>query len=81
IYGERQQVLHKYHAIIAQLAAMEPQALLLVLDPFSVVLARHALPEIADGYDAIVTTQTPTSPLPAPSGMIFRNVPDVRERL
>ncbi|MCA8292137.1 hypothetical protein LGN16_35080, partial [Burkholderia vietnamiensis] len=29
IYGERQQVLHKYHAIIAQLAAMEPQALLL----------------------------------------------------
>ncbi|MFP3632835.1 hypothetical protein SB776_40205, partial [Burkholderia sp. SIMBA_045] len=39
------------------------------------------LPEIADGYDAIVTTQTPTSPLPAPSGMIFRNVPDVRERL
>ncbi|KAB0639226.1 hypothetical protein [Burkholderia latens] len=81
VYGERQQVLHKYHAIIAQLVAMEEGALLLVLDPFSVVFGRHALPDVADGYDAIVTTQTPKSPLPAASGMIFRNVPDVRERL
>lgn len=81
VYGERQQVLHKYHAIIAQLVTMEQGALLLVLDPFSVVLGQHALPDVADGYDAIVTTQTSKSPLPAASGMIFRNVPDVRERL
>jgi hypothetical protein len=67
IYGERQQVLRKYHAIIAQLAAMEPQALLLVLDPFSVVLARHALPEIADGYDAIVTTRRRRRHYPRPA--------------
>ncbi|WP_321805395.1 hypothetical protein [Burkholderia sp. BCC1993] len=81
VYGERQQVLHKYHAIIAELVAMEQGALLLVLDPFSVVFGQHALPAVADGYDAIVTTQTSKSPLPAASGMIFRNVPDVRERL
>ncbi|WP_217589506.1 hypothetical protein [Burkholderia sp. GbtcB21] len=81
VYGERQQVLHKYHAIIAQLVAMEPGALLLVLDPFSVVFDPHALPDVAHGYDAIVTTQTSKSALPAASGMIFRNVPDVRERL
>ncbi|RKU02910.1 hypothetical protein C7H84_13755 [Burkholderia sp. Nafp2/4-1b] len=81
VYGERQQVLHKYHAIIAQLAAMKQGALLLVLDPFSVVFGEHALPDVAHGYDAIVTTQTSKSPLPAASGMIFRNVPDVRERL
>jgi hypothetical protein len=81
VYGERQQVLHKYHAIVAQLVAMEEGALLLVLDPFSIVFGRHALADVADGYDAIVTTQTPQSPLPAASGMIFRNVPDVREHL
>ncbi|WP_244099646.1 hypothetical protein [Burkholderia pyrrocinia] len=81
VYGERQQVLHKYHAIIAQLVAMEPGALLLVLDPFSVVFDPHALPDVAHGYGAIVTTQTSKSALPAASGMIFRNVPDVRERL
>nr|WP_244135656.1 hypothetical protein [Burkholderia seminalis] len=81
VYGERQQILHKYHAIIAQLVAMEPGALLLVLDPFSVVFDPHALPDVAHGYDAIVTTQTSKSPLPAASGMIFRNVPGVRERL
>ncbi|MCA8092720.1 hypothetical protein LGM65_17810 [Burkholderia anthina] len=81
VYGERQQVLHKYHAIVAELVAMEQGALLLVLDPFSVVFGQHALPDVANGYDAIVTTQTPQSPLPAASGMIFRNVPDVRERL
>ncbi|WP_254624661.1 hypothetical protein [Burkholderia diffusa] len=70
VYGERQQVLHKYHAIVAQLVAMEPGALLLVLDPFSVVFDPHALPDVARGYDAIVTTQTSKSSLPAASGMI-----------
>ncbi|WP_239483332.1 hypothetical protein [Burkholderia sp. MS455] len=70
VYGERQQVLHKYHAIIAQLVAMEPGALLFVLDPFSVVSDQHALPDVARGYDAIVTTQTSKSSLPAASGMI-----------
>ncbi|MCU9955537.1 hypothetical protein OEJ37_19455 [Burkholderia sp. BKH01] len=70
VYGERQQVLHKYHAIIAQLVAIEPGALLLVLDPFSVVFDPHALPDVARGYDAIVTTQTSKSSLPAASGMI-----------
>ena len=63
VYGERRQVLHKYHAIVAQLVAMEPGALLLVLDP-------HALPDVAHGYDAIVTTQTSKSSLPAASRMI-----------
>ncbi|MGS0892439.1 hypothetical protein ACVBGC_07790 [Burkholderia stagnalis] len=81
VYGERQQVLHKYHAIIAQLVAMEQGAVLLVLDSFSVVFDPHALPDVARGYDSIVTTQTSKSALPAASGMIFRNVPDVRERL
>ncbi|WP_175768612.1 hypothetical protein [Burkholderia cenocepacia] len=81
VYGERQQVLYKYHAIIAQLVAMEHGALLLVLDPFSVVFDPHALTDVAHGYDAIVTTQTSKSALPAASGMIFRNVPDVREQL
>ena len=67
--------------IVAQLVAMEPDALLLVLDPFSVVFDPHALQDVAQGYDAIVTTQTPKSALPAASGMIFRNVPGVREQL
>ena len=81
VYGERQPILHKYHVIVAQLVAMEPDALLLVLDPFSVVFDPHALQDVAQGYDAIVTTQTPKSALPAASGMIFRNVPGVREQL
>lgn len=81
VYGERQPILHKYHVIVAQLVAMEPGALLLVLDPFSVVFDPHALQDVAQGYDAIVTTQTPKSALPAASGMIFRNVPGVREQL
>ncbi|WP_206684322.1 hypothetical protein, partial [Escherichia coli] len=41
VYGERQQILYKFHAIIAQLVAMEQGALLLVLDPFSVVFDPH----------------------------------------
>ncbi|MDN7487888.1 hypothetical protein QZM35_09260 [Burkholderia sp. AU45274] len=81
VNGERQPILHKYHVIVAQLVAMEPDALLLVLDPFSVVFDPHALQDVAQGYDAIVTTQTPKSALPAASGMIFRNVPGVREQL
>lgn len=41
VYGERRQVLHPYHAINAQLVAMEQGALLLVLDPFSVVFGQR----------------------------------------
>ncbi|KWI54509.1 hypothetical protein WT72_18070 [Burkholderia pseudomultivorans] len=81
VYGERQQVLHKYHAIARQLVAMEQGAVLLVLDPFSVVYSPHPLPDVAHGYDAIVTTQASRSSLPAASGMIFRNTLEVRERL
>ncbi|KVN41664.1 hypothetical protein WJ63_24905 [Burkholderia pyrrocinia] len=81
VYGERQRVLHKYHAIVEQLVAMDEGAVLLVLDSFSVVFSPHPLHEVAHGYESIVTTQAPKSNIPAASGMIFRNTPEVRERM
>lgn len=81
IYGERQRVLHKYQVIFHHLVDMDEGGLLLVLDPFSVVYGGQALTEVAQGYDAIVTTQAPRSDLPAASGMIFRNAPAMRERM
>ncbi|WP_423371207.1 hypothetical protein [Burkholderia sp. LMG 32019] len=63
IYGirgdcERLQILLKYHAIVAQLVALEQGALLLLLDPFSVALDPRALHDVAHGRGAILTMQT-----------------------
>ncbi|KVT12750.1 hypothetical protein WT24_11875 [Burkholderia sp. MSMB1078WGS] len=81
VFGRRQAVLYKYQAIFHELVCTRDDRLLLVLDPFSVVYAAHALDDVARGYDAIVTSQAPHSDLPAASGMIFRNNLAIRERL
>ncbi|MBZ5791482.1 hypothetical protein K8353_15315 [Burkholderia contaminans] len=55
---ERPHILRKYHAIVAQLVAMEQGALLLLLEPCSVALDPHALQDVAHGHGAILTMQT-----------------------
>jgi len=81
VFGERQGVLHRYHAIYQQLLRLPDGGLLLVLDAFSVVYAPHDLAAVAQGHDAVVASQAKDSPLPTPSGMILRATPEVRERV
>lgn len=84
IYGERQQVLHRYHCIYQQLLSLDDGELLLVLDVFSVVYTSHLLEAVAQGYDYIVSLTNPDRPTPPnlanPSGMIFRGTSEIREK-
>ena len=85
IYGERQQVLHRYHCIYQQLQALKNDELLLVLDVFSLIYTPHPLEAVAQGYDSIVSLTNP-DPTQNPglansSGMIFRNTPEIREKM
>lgn len=81
VFGERQGVLHRYHAIYQQLLRLPDGGLLLVLDAFSVVYAPHDLAAVAQGHDAVVSSQGQEVALPTPSGMILRATPEIRERV
>lgn len=82
IYGERQQVLHRYHCMYQQLLSLMDGDLLLVLDVFSLIHTPHPLQAVANGYDSIVslTNPSPDSQLANSSGMLFRSTTQIRER-
>lgn len=82
IYGERQQVLHRYHCIYQQLLNLAEGDLLLVLDVFSLIYTPHPLEAVARGYDSIVTKTNPGSALPLANSscMLFRSTPQICEQ-
>lgn len=79
IYGERQRVLYKWHAIYHQLVNSRDGVLVLLLDQFAVIYGGQDLTDISTGYDMLVATQDKDSGLPATSMMVFRNSPSMRE--
>jgi hypothetical protein len=81
VWGPRQPVFFRYHAIYHHLAQVDEGGLLLVLDQFAVVYGPRPLDEVFDGIDALVCAQPDEEAVCNTSMLLLRNTPAVRERL
>ncbi|MET3178664.1 UNVERIFIED_ORG: hypothetical protein ABIC43_001818 [Variovorax guangxiensis] len=81
VWGPRQPVYFRYHAIYHHLAQIGEGSLLLVLDQFAVVYEPCALEETFAGVDALVSAQPDDDALCNTSMLLLRNTAEVREKL
>ncbi|RSZ31160.1 MULTISPECIES: hypothetical protein [unclassified Variovorax] len=81
VWGPRQPVFFRYHAIYHHLARIGEGSLLLVLDQFAVVYEPRALEETFDGIDALVSAQPDDDTLCNTSMLVLRNTAEVREKV
>lgn len=81
VWGPRQPVFFRYHAIYHHLAQIDEGSLLLVLDQFAVAYGSHALAPGFDGVDSLVCAQPGDEAVCNTSMLLLRNIPAVREQL
>lgn len=81
VWGPRQPVFHRYHAIYHHLAQTEEGDLLLVLDQFAVVYWPHPLEPGFDGMDSLACAQAGDDTLCNTSMLLLRNTPAMREQM
>lgn len=81
VWGPRQPVFFRYHAIYQHLAQADEGSLLLVLDQFAVVYWPRPLEEVFDGIDALVCAQPDDDALCNTSMLLLRNTAAVREQV
>ncbi|MGJ7528970.1 hypothetical protein [Variovorax sp. GB1P17] len=81
VWGPRQPVFYRYHAIYHHLTQTDEGSLLLVLDQFAVVYWPHPLAPHFDGIDSLVCTQAGDDSLCNTSMLLLRNTPAVREQM
>ena len=81
VWGPRQPVFFRYHAIYHHLGQIDEGSLLLVLDQFAVVYWPHPLAPSFDGVDSLVCAQAGDEAVCNTSMLLLRNTPAVREQL
>ena len=80
VWGPRQPVFFRYHAIYHHLVQADEGSLLLVLDQFAVVYTPHALETVFAGIDSLVCAQPDDDALCNTSMLLLRNTATVREQ-
>ncbi|MES2530319.1 MAG: hypothetical protein V4636_04740 [Pseudomonadota bacterium] len=81
VWGPRQPVFFRYHAIYHHLLQLPEGSLLLVLDQFAVVYAPRSLEESFDGLDTLLCAEADNDALCNTSMLLLRNIPSVREQM
>jgi hypothetical protein len=81
VWGPRQPVFHRFHAVYQHLAQAGEGSLLLVLDQFAVVYWPHPLEPNFEGIDSLVCAQAGDDTLCNTSMLLLRNTAAVREQV